>query len=112
MKQKWYTLKIYYQTGDTFSTTDTTNIIGCCWKNKELAEQAIKEIRKHNEIFTSYKSDKVKKKKASKYPWFNNKNAEYSLLLEMDNKSRKIINAFWVGYFEYLQYVEIILCKD
>jgi len=107
---KLYTVKVYYTTGDSFSTYDDEEIIGMCWRNKDLAEQAVREIKEHNDVFTEFgTSDKKKIEKASNFPWYN---VEHSLLLESDDGERNMVDAFWYGYFEDLHYVEVVECDD
>lgn len=109
----WYTVKISYTTGDTFNTYEDSDVIGMCWENEKLAEQAVEEIRKHNEVFTEWGiSDSKKKKKASKYPWYNKSNPEFTINLERDDGSRKPVGVFWLGYFEHLYCAEVIVLDE
>jgi len=101
-----YTIKVKYQTGDSFHTEETEDLIGCCWDNIELARKGIQAIREHHELYRYRDSDADKK--ARKYEWCYKKYPEFGLLLETDDGSIQKISTFWIGYFETLHSAEIV----
>jgi len=101
-----YTIKVKYQTGDSFHTEETDDLLGCCWDDIELARKGLQAIKEHHEIY-QYK-DIDSNKKARKYKWYNKEYPEYGLLLKVDNGSKQKISTFWIGYFETLRSVEIV----
>ena len=108
-KHSLYTVNVYYTTGDSFNSYNDSDIIGMCWENKELALQAVEEIKAHNEVFTEWgTSDDKKRKNALNYPWCNERSPEFTVNLESDDGSRKTVGAFWIGYFEYFHYAEVV----
>lgn len=112
-----YTIKINYQTGGSFSTEDTENIIGCAWESKKLARKGLQAIKDHYSIyksrsFSDKRSYKEKDKEASKFDWYDKDYSEYNLLLEIDDGTKQEISAFWLGYFEHLYSAEIVYEGD
>ncbi len=117
-----YTIKVDYRTGDSFHTEENSDELGICWESKDLAKQALKDIKEHYDTwevcgYSVSVDDKYKESK--KHPWhyeykeFNQKDMSgYSLSLEGDDGERHQVSCFWVGYFEHLLGAEIVIDGD
>ncbi len=111
---KIYTIKISYQTGDSFSTSEEEELIGCCWKNKNLAKEALQAIKEHHHVYASSgfrdtRTSEEKNKEASKFKWFYKEYPEGSIQLKLDNGEYKVTSVFWIGFFETLYGADIVV---
>jgi len=112
-----YTIKVDYETGDSFHYKDTSDIVGCCWKSKELARKALQSIKEHYRVFDEYRaSHEEMYNKAQEYDWCIKERwsgeARHGLMVEIDDGSMTRISCFWEGYFETLYGAEIIVEGD
>jgi len=114
MKGITYKIKIEYSTGDSFDTYDEVDVLEFNFKNVETAIENINRISQHyhmyrdlNGYFSSKSRDRILEENKSK-PWFNS-NSERSIYLLLDDGKNVCISAFWCGYFERLNNVEVII---
>lgn len=114
-----YQIKISYQTGDSFSTEDDEKILEYQWNNLEIVRENLQRIKAHYEWYNSTSNDRDQKwkKTVPKFcaphtssKWGASSKYDYSILLLADNgKSEYQLYPFWVGYFESLHCVEIVI---
>jgi hypothetical protein len=120
-KQKRYTIKVYYRTGDSFHSEDTTTYVGE-WDNLEVAKENLQRIKEHYEYYEyrekSYNIPEIEKKWETKEK--NNDIPSYmivegqlggmlTLKLKEDNGDETKMWPPWCGYFERLYEAEIEL---
>jgi hypothetical protein len=117
-----YTININYDTGDSFhSEYDVNETLDISWENIEIAKENLKRIQDHyNFVKKPYsyeyrgKSNKEIeeiKKNASKQPWFVSQYPEICLYLKLDDGKKFQQSSFWSGYFEKLNYIEIVVLE-
>jgi hypothetical protein len=113
-----YTIKVTYQTGDSFKSFETSDQVGIVWTSLDKAKEALRAIKEHNEYYKSrnrhgYVGTKYTKTYLKAQPWWNpsqyDKLGEYSILVANDDGKMVPISAFWTGYFENLHLAEIIV---
>lgn len=104
-----YTIKIDYETGDSFGSEDCSSLLEASW-NLEVAKENLKRIEEHYKtikdrdnyvsIASSKETDLMKKIKNER--WYVERYFErYIKLLENDS-TEKEYRCFWTGYFEIL----------
>lgn len=125
-------IKIFYTTGDSFHSEDTSNILELDWDNLDVAKENLKRIKEHYICYKVdtdyggkngwfYKSlspeEKLMYDKRTEQSWYctyngygsNSKDGyHYSVKLKTDNGNDFQISSFWIGYFEHLNSAEII----
>lgn len=114
---KLYKIKINYDTGDSNSQSpNQETILETEWSNLDIAKENLKRIQEHYK----YASGKAWPWSTSKHiidsynqscqskDWFVKEYPTVSLILKMDNGKDWQIMAFWCGYFEKLNFIEII----
>jgi len=109
-----YIITIFYQTGDSFSTSDTSGEISLTWEKLDAAKAALRRIKEHHdwasEEYSTWRHSPHTKKKPEwlKFPKDVEKpEREYYLTLLDDNGKEIRIHAFWRGYFETFYSAEI-----
>jgi hypothetical protein len=115
MSDNTYKIKIYYQTGNSFGSEDTSDYIELTWKNLDIAKENLDYIKEHYEMYSDLNGYSYRKKRSNDEtielykdkPWFV---AEYDFCLKLktDDGQFMQISAFWCGYFEALHEAEII----
>lgn len=106
-----YQIKLYYTTGDSYQTYDTSDILDMHWENLNVVTENLNRIKEHNDYLRNLKSY-FKQKDLVKPAWFkvNDKFGEsYSVNLLTDDRKEFTIFTFWIGYFQHLQYGEVII---
>ncbi len=118
-----YKIKVVYQTGDTFRSHETEDVLDFSWSNIDIAKKNLKHINEHYKLYMMIDKDwnlgreeqNVKILEASKKPWFYNKEKQYwkyQIGLEKDDGTIEFISTSWCGYFESLWSAEIIIEED
>ena len=115
-----YKIKVYYKTGDSFHTKDTHTILEPTWKNLEIAKENLQRLKEHYKIEKEYSricfnNDAEDKFISSGLPSFIKIEKRHHLLcmtLRLDNDNELQFYPCWCGYFEQLQWAEIIADKD
>jgi hypothetical protein len=115
-----WTIEIDYTTGDTFGSEDITgSSVGYCWKDKELAIEALKSIEEHYELYQlgddryyrwrpeRKKELDARKKELKARPWYD-KQLTYSIKVQGNDGETTHISAFWCGYFETLNAARVV----
>lgn len=111
-----YTIRITYQTGDSFGSSTEVDEIPMLWCKLDMAQMALETIKEHKEACEAirnarYKSieDELRLKLRSEF-WYNDEYGSHeSTFLVYDDTCRpQKINAFWMGYFETILEAEII----
>lgn len=114
-----YTIKVDYQTGDSFHTEDTSDTLNGEW-TLEVAKENLKRIKEHYSIIKdrkNYYSIAMQKKaekeleEAKTKPWYSGKYWEYGIMLLENDGSSKQHHCNWTGYFESLYGASIIACN-
>lgn len=111
-----YKIKIHYQTGDSFHNESAIDILEIDWESVEIAKENLKRIYEHYKFYNSLYSFSTKKPREELIEenktkeWFvpGYYESEHCLKLKLDNENEIQILAFWCGYFERLDMVEII----
>ena len=114
-----YSIEVSYQTGDSFGSQDTSDVLEITWDNLEIAKRNLKAIKDHYEMYGklngyNFGSKDTRQKIVGQYsrePWFVNDDRSHfhgSLKLEADNGNYMQLYAMWCGYFETLHGAEII----
>lgn len=123
-----YQILLKYSTGDTFNTYDTEDTLELSWGNLDIAKDNLKRIQEHYKVYKLYsevsgwrskylEKDEVELFESRKTKdWFvtdkDHYTEQYGIKLKADNGNDWQINAFWCGYFEHLESVEIIMDKN
>lgn len=105
-----YQIKIYYSTGDSFNSYDTSDVIDIVWNDIKYAKESLQRIKNHNEYYQN-NSDLWSKPKG-KLPKGVIWDDKYRMIcLELIGKNGKpqLYSSFWTGYFDTLQSAEIIV---
>ena len=108
-----FTLKITYTTGDSFNTEyGKVDYVGHVWDDFAIAKEAGRAIKAHYEAYKSYnKYGSHPIKPTGKEPWYVQHNDEdyWQYMVKVpDGKGGNVhLNAFWCGYFECLEDVEV-----
>ena len=111
-----YQIKIAYTTGNSFNTENREEIFDELeWENLDVAKENLKRIKEHYDWYCSLTHCHFWEKKEK--PEWHNVNAEHTEghnlinLITDDGKDFQFW-PFWIGYFESLNYVEIVTKKD
>ncbi len=119
-----YKIKINYNTGDSFGTEEgLETTLEFTWKSLQIAKENLIRIKEHyeyyqllNKKYSTLSKKEIEKqiKIAKSKDWFTtseyNRDGEYALVLKTDDgTSCQISTTMWVGYFESLNYAEIVL---
>ena len=99
-----YRIQYNYETGNSFGSHEETDILEFKWENLEIAKQNLQRIKEHREFYCHF----LNEKEAQTKDWFVEK-YKYCLKLQADNGNFAQIAAPWCGYFERLNWVEIII---
>lgn len=104
-----YTIKIDYQTGNSFGREDRSSNLEANW-NLEVAKENLQRIKEHYQIIkdrnnyvsigSSKETSLMKKIKTER--WYTGKDFEYSIKLLENDSTEKEYGCFWTGYFETL----------
>ena len=116
-------ININYDTGSSFDTeTGINELLEYDFNTQELAQEALQRIKEHYEWYEdkhnsySFRPYKIKRPKwhdIKEYTEQVKHNPEYMLNLNVwAEKEGKVVEVifwpFWIGYFESLNYAEII----
>lgn len=104
-----YTIKIDYQTGNSFGIEDRSSNLEANW-NLEVAKENLQRIKEHYQIIkdrdnyvsigSSKETSLMKKIKTER--WYTGKYFEWSIKLLENDSTEKEYRCFWTGYFERL----------
>lgn len=120
-----FKIKIWYSTGDSFNTEDTTGILEMSWENFEVAKANLKRIKEHYicyKVDTEYygkksaffnqlsPEDKLMYDTRKQQDWYRevDNNYHYTIVLKTDAGTDWVISPFWIGYFENLSEGRIV----
>lgn len=120
-----YTIAVNYSTGDSFNSYEVYDEqIGVCWKDKELAREALRIIKEHYDLYTEYsgyggRSNEKIFEEVKKKDWYRPDDNDYwgskqdmwycQCKVKADNGEYvKIPTDIWCGYFEHLQEAKIV----
>ena len=127
-----YLIKVHYTTGDSYDNYETSDVLELTWNNIEVAKANLKRIQEH---YMCYRVDNDYSGKNGTYfhymmnpdqklmydlrtqqDWYvespNGQAYHHSIILKADNGNDWRISPFWVGYFETLREVEIIIDQN
>ena len=107
-----YQIEYEYNTGDSFGSSDETDILKITWESLDIAKKALKRIKEHYEWY-EYENNNYRynEEKVSKPSWHDLK-YDLCLKLPLDNGKEVQISAPWCGYFESLYGARIIKSID
>lgn len=106
-----YDIKVYYETGDSFSNYSVVEKIGHSWKSKEDAQMALVYIKEHYKAYQKANGYTREHIDVSREPWFDKDGWQYRLLVP-DGDEMVCISPFWCGYFEALNGASIVEDDD
>lgn len=106
-----YTVKVFYETGDSYGGMDTEDCIEMSWNSKELAQQAMREIVEHEEYAQDMYAEGDEEEFSAK-PWWCDEYSGFVLKLETDSGKRQKVTVPWTGYFESLISAKVISTED
>lgn len=115
-----YILKVSYQTGDTDKYHDTYSEVDLGWENKDAAKAALKRIVAHYHWFKHCGRDGRHcwlhyGRKCPPRPDFilGDKWEDQSTVpLLKDDGTTELVHVDWIGYFESLKAVEVLVKDD
>jgi len=114
-----YTIRIHYQTGDSFRTDEETDDVGAVWHDKEQARVALSYIKEHYQFYQEANASwsrgrtiKEIKEDVLKKPWcMDGEYWEWRVVVPcMDGEQE--LHAFWCGYFERLISATIVSLEE
>lgn len=111
-----YSIRISYQTGNSFGSEDEEETLPHTWENREIARENLARIKTHYEYYelinkSHISYDKFKEEVlalAAQYKTNDWLLDEYYLNLKTDEGKDYRIQAFWCGYFETLYGASIV----
>lgn len=119
-----YTIKIKYQTSNSFSSYEEEELLEWHWQHIDKAREALQSIDQHYKAYQQHEDGTlahdtayhkmVKPKQWHKQCDFDNAKQyrEYwksSLAFQLDNGKWVQQHVFWTGYFERLLCAEVVL---
>ena len=120
-----FDLKVCYETGGSFGSFDEESILDFGFKNIETAEENLIRIEEHNKMVKEYYDGGAIPNEFKSKMWFVNPSEKelenfgsyfysfYSIMLVDDNGNEfRYSTSEWVGYFETLYIIEIIVRRD
>lgn len=119
MEEKIYQIRANYDSGDSFDTYPNQEaIIEIEWKILDNAKANLQRIKEHYQYhldtdswgITEEKRKQEELKAASK-DWFN-KNNNHTIVLYTDEGKPFSFWPQWIGYFESLNYCEIVIKQE
>lgn len=109
-----YKIKINYDTGDSFkSEPNQEHVLELSWGSLDNAKANLKRIEQHYKLYqdlNSYfnrKTDKDIKGQYSREDWYVSQNTNLIKLYSDDGRAFQMWPV-WIGYFEKLNFAEII----
>jgi len=111
-----YQIKAHYQTGDSFGSENTSEILELVNEDLEVAKANLKRIAEHYRMYEQFnnsswrRSENKKTKKDYKdFDWFVDADMfDHQMILKTDSGNDLQIWCPWCGYFERLHSVELI----
>lgn len=105
-----YKIKYNSQTGNSFGSYTNEEVLEFEWENLDVAKLCLKRIEEHYEW---YKDKEYRGKNEKKPKWWNcdetsDRSAHHCINLLLDNDTEVQFWCPWCGYFESLNFVEII----
>jgi predicted metal-dependent hydrolase len=119
-----YQIEIEYRTGDSFRTSNEVVKLEPYWENYEIADENAERIERHyiyyrliNDSYYRWdmREDERLQKLAEmrKESWYvSGVYSDSSLNLKLDNGTEYTISAFWCGYFESLNSINVIVVDN
>lgn len=102
-----YGLRIEYTSGNSFGSFEETEIIDPMWKNPKIVQDNVLAIKEH---YKTYKEDIPYDKVKNKWWCIKDKNIyQFSINLKKDDGDTFTISVPWIGYFENLDKIEVIV---
>lgn len=117
-------IKIYYRTGDSFSTEEKERVLDGEWRDETVAADNLSRIKEHYEYyklcngrsFLTRKRAQDARKPFEKADWMVDTTGktdsdylkQHCLMLKLDDGKEYQVGAFWCGYFEQLYGAEIV----
>ena len=114
-----YTIKVEYTTGDSFHTEDAEGSVDLIWEDLKVVKVALQRIKEHYEWFQDMNNSYSFRVKKAERPEWHKTNMEddkfsrqYVINFPLDDGSEQQLSAFWCGYFEHLNAVEIVVAQE
>ncbi len=106
-----YTVKVVFETGDSYGSEITEDCIEMSWNNKELAQQAMRDIVDHEEFAQDKYAEGAEEEYSNKL-WWCDEYSGFVLKLETDSGDRHKVTVPWTGYFESIISARVISTDD
>jgi hypothetical protein len=119
-----YKIKINYSTGNSFGLNNTSDILELDFEDLNVAKANLLRIKEHYELYKFIDSYTNRKKlseedfikECSAKDWFVKGKYDsemfYNIKLYTDTRKVFQLSCFWIGFFEKLHFIEIILDSD
>lgn len=107
-----YQIKIFYQTGDSFSRRDEERFLDGDWENPDIIRENLRRIKEHNEWYLGENNSFHNKVSKPKWIKADDKYPEFSVTLKLDNGTEYKQSTFWRGYFERLYGADAVIKKE
>lgn len=109
-----YKIKVEYRTGNSFGNHDETDYVDLGWENLDIVKENLKRITEHYEWYRDINncSRWSPKQQVKKPEWIKEKDdemAQYIINLKLDDGTERNYSPFWIGYFECLYSLEIVM---
>lgn len=106
-----YNIEITYLTGNSFGSNQEIELLDNeGWKNLEIVKENLKRIKLHHDWVEDngrWGKKKLQTPNFIKEPF--SYETEYSIPLLSDNGNEYKISCFWIGYFESLINIKIVM---
>lgn len=110
---KKYGIKVYYQTGDSFSSYEQEDMVELDWDNLDKAEEALNRIEEHYHWYEDvHNSYRLHPKRVEEPAWHKGIKYDFTLVIPNDDGEPYQFIAPWCGYFESLHSAEIVEQKE
>lgn len=113
IESKKYKIKVYYETGDSESSSNISDIVEIDWNDLDIAKENLKRIKEH---YLWYKEiNRYRQHKSLEYSepeWHKGIKEDYLFKYVTDEGLEVQMHCPWIGYFEKLQMAEIIIDSE
>lgn len=113
-----YTIKVEYETGDSFHIEQAEGTVELVWEDLEVVKVALQRLKEHYDWFRYINSysrwgDEVKRPEWHKTNMEEDKfSRQYVINFPLDDGGEQQISAFWCGHFETLHAAEIVVAQE
>jgi len=108
-----YKIEVFYRTGDSFGSRDTSTVLEMEWQNVENAKKALRRIKEHYKWYKYENESPWNRDEEVREPdWHKGEKTDATVKLLLDNGNEVKFYAPWCGYFERLQSAKVFIAED